>query len=89
MNRKTLFLLLSLAALPTMAGLWRIWVYQDIVQLGYKLTTERQRLAELATATHTLELELATLKAPARLHELAVKFNMRAPLPNDLWVVEP
>jgi cell division protein FtsL len=61
------------------AGLFRIWVYQDVLQIGYKLSAAQQRSSKRQTNLKQLELELAAEKTPKKLIGLADALGLRQP----------
>ena len=64
---------------PVAAGLFRVWVNQDAVQIGYALSEEASRQRRVADMTQKLELELAAARSPERLASLARKLGLSAP----------
>ena len=63
-------------ALLVGAALFRVWVYQDAVQLGYRLSEREDELRQLRNDTRQLEIELAAERSPAHLGELARALNL-------------
>ena len=61
------------------AGLFRIWVYQDVLQIGYQLSAAQQRSNKRQTNLKQLELELAAEKTPKKLIGLADALGLRQP----------
>ena len=79
----TLMFLAALAA-PAGAGLFRVWVNQDSVQMGYALseaTAERRRLQD---QLHELEVELAAETSPEQLSRLARRLGLQPPTANQI-----
>jgi cell division protein FtsL len=80
-----LVLIAALSA-PVAAALFRVWVNQDAVQVGYSLseaTIERRRL--LATLRE-LEVEFAMQSSPEQLERLARPLGLNRASPNQIVV---
>jgi cell division protein FtsL len=80
---KTLGFCLLAAALPVTASLFRIYVRQDAVQLGYDLSREERRRDTLRATQQELEVELAAATSPGRLGKMATRLGLRPPLPSQ------
>jgi hypothetical protein len=81
-----LFALLGLG-LPVGAALFKVWVHQDAVQLGYQLSeyeTQRKRLRDEA---HQLEIELAAERSPANLLLLAKRLSLAPAAPQQVYAI--
>ena len=78
MLRTLLFMTLTLGALVGVA-LLRVWVHQDTVQLGYRLSVTEQDRAKLRETLASVELELAAEHAPAKLASRARLLHMHVP----------
>jgi cell division protein FtsL len=74
----------ALVAAPVMAGLFRVWVHNDAVQVGYQLSEGEAQRKELRRAKQQLEVELAAEKSPDRLTKLAAKLGMAPVRPDQL-----
>lgn len=72
------------AMLLTGAAVFRVWVHQDSVQLGYALSAEEQRREQLRTTLHELEVEMAAARSPAHLVKLAARLGLHPPTPQQL-----
>lgn len=70
---------------PLAAGLFRVWVNQDAVQIGYELSAEAERRRQLGALTEKLEVELAAERSPERLVRLARQLGLSAPPPERLF----
>ena len=79
----SLFRLVLVAATitPVSACLFRVWVHQESVRLGYQLSVEEKKGRELDELARQLELELAAERSPGHLMQLARSLGLRAPLP--------
>ena len=81
---RTLVTVLVLVA-PVTVGLFRVWVHQDVVQLGYKLSkAEKQRRTALAKLEE-LQVEHAAAKSPGRLQKLARELELYQPSPREVY----
>ncbi len=69
---------------PVSACLFRVWVHQEAVRLGYQLSSEERRGRELAQLERQLELELAAERSPTHLVHLAKQLGLRAPSPTQV-----
>lgn len=67
-----------------LGGLLRIWVQQEIVQLGYSLSAEQAKQAELRAALQQIEVELATAHAPITLQLLAKRYGLAPARPEQI-----
>jgi hypothetical protein len=76
--------LVAAAVTPVSACLFRVWVHQESVRLGYQLSTEERRSGELSQLERQLELELAAERSPARLVQLAKTLGLRPPAPTQV-----
>lgn len=70
--------------LPVTAGLFRVWVHQDALQLGYRLSEREQARRALRNVERQLEVELAAERAPANLLALAQRLKLVPPTPQQL-----
>jgi hypothetical protein len=87
MSAGTLLMRLVLVAAtvtPVSACLFRVWVHQESVRLGYQLSAEERRGTELAQLEKQLELELAAERSPTRLVQLAKQLGLKAPAPTQV-----
>ncbi len=76
--------LLCVAALPMASAMFRIWVYQDNVRLGYAMSVQQQAREVLLARLHELEVEQAAARTPARLVQIAHKLGLQPPQPGQL-----
>jgi hypothetical protein len=66
------------------AGLFRVWVHHDAMQMGYALSDEGARRRDLRRHKRQLEVELAAERSPASLARLAKKNGLRPPAPDQV-----
>jgi len=79
-------LVCSLAlAMPTGAGLLRVWVHQDLVRLGYQLSGEEKERARLEDLVRQLEIERAAERSPEQLLQWAAKLGLLPPNSHQIW----
>lgn len=83
-QRAMLWVLLAAVATPVAAGLFRVWVHQSSVQVGYALSAQHARRNELNELVRQLELELAAERSPARLSRLAEQLGLSRPKPEQV-----
>lgn len=69
----------AVAALPVSAGLFRVWVQNEVVRQGYALTEQVQRREHLQEELRALDMELAAERTPAKLAALAARLGLQAP----------
>jgi len=82
MNDRRIAARLALALallLPVAAGLFKVWVHHDAVQLGYRLSEREEQRKLLRNQAQQLEIELAAEQTPARLNQLAHELSMTPP----------
>lgn len=86
MNRRALLVVLYAAAVvgPVAAGLFRVWVHQDAVQLGYRLSEQEGRRRELVELVKQLQVELAAERSPERLMRMAQSLGFKPPHPKQV-----
>ena len=72
---------------PVGAGLFRVGVHQDVIQLGYRLSVQEKRRQKLVADLEQLQVELATSKSPDRLSALARELKMFRPVSNKVFGV--
>jgi hypothetical protein len=73
-------------AAPVAAGLFRVWVHQDAVQLGYRLSEREENRKNLRNTLRQLEIELAAERSPAALVAMAQRLKMVPPAPEQMAV---
>jgi hypothetical protein len=66
-------------AVPVGAALFRVWVHQDAVRLGYELSTQEDQRRKVRNELRQLEVELAAEKTPSRLSDLARTLGLVPP----------
>jgi cell division protein FtsL len=72
-------LLAVTVAAPVSAALFRVWVHQDAVRLGYELSAKEEQRRKVRNELRQLEVELATEKTPSRLSDLARTLGLEPP----------
>ena len=83
------FVLLCGIIAPVSAGLFRVWVHRENVNLGYALMQETRELDRLRAKLRKLEVELAAEHAPDRLAVLARELGLQAPSPAQGFALGP
>ena len=64
---------------PVMSGLFRVWVHQDVIRLGYELSVAERERQKLVAEFEQLQIEFATAKSPDRLVKAATELGMKRP----------
>ncbi len=78
--RWTLAVMLAVTiAAPVGAALFRVWVHQDAVRLGYELSAREDQRRKVRNELRQLEVELAAEKTPPRLADLARSLGLEPP----------
>lgn len=71
--------LAAIIGAPVAAALFKVWVYQDAVQLGYRLSEREEERKRLRNEVRQLEIELAAERSPPRLSALAKALGLVPP----------
>ncbi len=77
-------LLVAALAAPVGAALFKVWVSQDTVQVGYRLSEREEERRRLRNELRQLEIELAAERSPARLGDLAHNLGLEPPAPQQI-----
>lgn len=73
----------------TMLALFYVWSRIQVVQYGYENATLTRQSDELSKQISSLEIEIAKLKSPARLEDVAKKeLGMRPPSAEQTVIVK-
>lgn len=76
--------------LITILALFYVWSRVQVVQLGYELTAMKHDAQELSKQVSNLEMEIAQLKSPKRLEEMAKqKLGMTPPSGEQVVLIKP
>jgi hypothetical protein len=78
-TRRWLMLCSLVLAMPTSAAVFRVWVHQDVVRMGYQLSAEEKERAHLQDLVRQLEIERAAERSPEHLLQWAAKLNLVPP----------
>lgn len=79
---------LSLAAVILIVALFLVWARIQVIQLGYEVSRIRKDTRDLSEQRDLLEAEVASLKSPKRLSEIASEqFGMRLPMGDEVVVL--
>lgn len=68
-------------------ALFHVWVRVQVVETGYQIRSLSARLEELKGEQHTLRLESATLKSPARLEEVSRQLGLKRPPQHEVTLM--
>ena len=87
-NRRHLRQALTLLAIGVMFALIYVWARIQVIQLGYEVSKIRKETTELKQQRDLLEAEVAKLKSPERLTQIARdRYNMRLPMGDEVVIV--
>lgn len=87
MRRVLVRRLLGLGALLVLACIVHVWVRLQVIRVGYDLSAARNLQLRLDHERRELEIELATLRDPARIEEVARRLGMTAPRAGQVVVL--
>ena len=79
--------LLRLGALLVLACIVHVWLRLQVIRLGYDLSAARTMQLRLEHERSELEIELATLRDPARIEQAARRLGMTAPRAGQVTVL--
>ncbi|MBI4411820.1 MAG: cell division protein FtsL [Deltaproteobacteria bacterium] len=86
---RLLFRILFLVAFMAILSLFYIWSRIQIVQYGYDINALRNRRQQLVEENKGLNVEVATLKSPGRISQIArQKLKMQPPKPEQIKVLK-
>ena len=74
---------------PVLGGLWRVWVYQDAVRLGYHLSEAIKERDQLDARYRELQVQRAAVLSPANIKRMASTLGMKPPDREDEWSWAP
>lgn len=76
------------AAPVVAAALFYVWAHLTTVLLGYRISEAADRLQQLEEQDRSLRLEAASLRSPARLEQIAVRFGLAPPVRSQVLEVD-
>ena len=79
--------LLALGGLLVLACMAHVWLRLQVIRLGYDLSAARAMQLRLEHERRELEIELATLRDPARIERVARRLGMIAPRAGQVVVL--
>ena len=87
-TRKQISLIILMLFLSMVTGIGYVWSNFERTQIGYDLSQLKKEEIRLNEVRQKLKLQLAILKSPQNLEELAVKkLGLRQPLPEQIIVL--
>ena len=87
-GRRYLRQAMSLLAVIVLVALFLVWARIQVIQLGYEVSRLRKEVRDLAQHRDLLKAEVARLKSPERLEEIAIsRFGMRLPMGDEVVVL--
>lgn len=69
-------------------GLFHVWSRVAIIEQGYALSRQRSLREEMRQEQRSLTLQIARLRDPARLEKAAQSFQLTAPRPGQIIILE-
>lgn len=69
-------------------GLFHVWSRVAIIEQGYALSRQRSLREEMLQEQRSLTLEIARLRDPARLEKAAQSYELAAPRPGQIVILE-
>lgn len=69
-------------------GLFHVWSRVAIIEQGYALSRQRSLRDEMLQEQRSLTLQIARLRDPARLEKAAQSFELGAPRPGQIVILE-
>jgi cell division protein FtsL len=79
--------MIATACVLSALAIVRVARQHEVLQLGYQLSREADRVRELRETRRRLELEYATLTAPERIRRLASQLGMQPVAPDHIRVI--
>lgn len=87
-TRKQISLIILMLFLSMVTGIGYVWSNFERTQIGYDLSQLKKEEIRLNEVRQKLKLQLAILKSPQNLEELAVKkLGLKQPLPEQIIVL--
>ena len=87
MRRQLVRRLLVLGSFLVLACIAHVWLRLQVIRLGYDLSAARAMELRLEHEQQELEIEVATLRDPARIERNARKLGMTAPRAGQVTLV--
>ena len=87
MRRHLVRRLLVLGSFLVLACIAHVWLRLQVIRLGYDLSAARAMQLRLEHERQELEIEVATLRDPARIERNARKLGMTAPRAGQVTLV--
>ena len=72
-NRNLVFVTLVVALVFIGCSLFYVWAHQQVISLGYEISKASYEEQDLQQTNKKLRLELAALKSPRRIENMALK----------------
>ena len=85
--RDVVVAMVALAVALVLFGVVRVTRQHEVLQLGYRLSTEATHVQQLREVRRRLDLERATLAAPDRIRRLATELGMTPVAPDKIRVI--
>ena len=72
---------------PATVGIFRVWVHQDVIQLGYQLSVAEKERRQFIAELEELQVEIAAVKSPDRLERMAKNLKLFQPAAGAVYGV--
>ena len=72
---------------PATVGTFRVWVHQDVIQMGYQLSVAEKERRQFIADLEELQVEVAAAKSPDRLERMAKDLNLFQPVAGAVYGV--
>jgi cell division protein FtsL len=79
--------LMALGGVLVLASILHVWLRLQVIRLGYELSAARTMQLRLEHERRELEIELATLRDPARIAQGARRLGMTAPRAGQVTIL--
>jgi len=87
-NRNLIFVALVVALTFIGCSLFSVWAHHQVISLGYQISQASQEEQDLLKENKKLRLELAALKSPQRIEDIALKeLGFTSPQKEQLIIV--
>lgn len=89
LRRRHVRQIIVLLSIVMIMALLFVWTRIQVIQVGYEVSRQRKEVSDLIEQKHILEAEVAELKSPARLEQIArEQFGMRSPQGDEIVFLE-
>ncbi|MBI4496034.1 MAG: cell division protein FtsL [Deltaproteobacteria bacterium] len=86
-DRNLVFLTIAVALFFLAGSLFYVWAHHQAISLGYRISQASQEGEKLGQMNKRMRLELAALKSPRRIEEMALREGFVNPQKDQLIIV--